>query len=116
MNEKVSYNDVFDYFIMHTEEMKRLSYSHAKNYVMVKEIIYSYDDELSKVIHFGRRYEMKKFFREHNDIMKRHRYFFNDMNDKELLHILNTLIQKQINKNLILAKKYLLLEQNSAQK
>lgn len=108
MNEKVSSNDVFDYFIMHTKEMKRLSYSHAKNYLIVKDLVYNYDDKLAKVVHYGRPYEMQKFFREHHEIMKRHIYFFSDMNDKELLNILTTLIQKQINKNLILAKKYLI--------
>ena len=116
MDEKVLYNDVFDYFVLHTKEMKNLSYSHAKNYLIIKDLIYNYDEELNKVLHYGRHYEIRKFFREHNDVLKRHKYFFNDMNDKNLLHILNTLIQKQINKNLILAKKHLVSKQNSTQK
>ena len=107
MDEKVLSHDIDDYFIMSHKEMKNFSYSRVNNYQMVKEIIYSYPSELSEILKLERPYEMKRFFRDHNDKMLFFKNFFSDIQDNQLNYVIYELITNQIKLNLINAKKYL---------
>lgn len=95
-------------------EMKNFSYSRVYNYRLLVENIDNYYGELSLLLELSRNYELKHFFREHNDKMLFYKKFFSDINDEQLKHIIEEKINNQIKINLINAKKYLLSKNNNA--
>lgn len=112
-NEKVSEQDIIDNYIMNHDEMVNISYSNAKNYQMLKNVIHLYNEKLEKILNLSRHHEMKLFFREQNDQLLFLKNEYKSISDKKLFNILMEIITKQISLNLFHARKNLLSKDNS---
>jgi hypothetical protein len=107
LEEKLSKNEMINYYINNDVQFKSLSYEFSKNYHLLLNMIEIYEEELAKVLILSRPTDMHAFFRDQNTVLKNMYQIFSKVKNEKVKLLIENKIDNQRKLNIRYAKHYM---------